>query len=147
MIKAYGGDTFCRDLLVKGTGKNETGRASFFAGDSAEIYTRNFATEDAIKGACEDYTDGATTEVQLQKEDQEAGRKIAVPTLVLWSLGGIGRWGDVGHIWKEDWVKEGVRVEGMGIGDAVGHWLAEEAPDVVTKQVTGFLGSLGMKMS
>ena len=146
MIKAYGGDTFCRDLLVKGCGKNETGRASFFAGDSAEIYARNFATEEAIKGACEDYTDGATTDVQLHKEDREDGKKIAVPVLVLWSLGGIGSWGDVGEMWKKDWVKDGVKVEGLGIGDGVGHYLAEEVPDVVTNRVTGFLESLGVKM-
>ena len=146
VIKAYGGDCFCRDLLGKGVGENETGRASFFAGDAEGIYAKNFATEVAIQGACEDYVDGATTEVELEKEDQAAGRKIAVPTLLLWSEGGIGRWGDVGRIWKQDWIEEGVKVERAAIGNAIGHWLAEEAPEVVSKEVIGFLESLGVNM-
>lgn len=83
--------------------------------------------------------------MQLEKEDRAAGRKIMVPTLVLWSEGGIGRWGDVGNIWR-DWIEQGMRVDGSGIGDGVGHWVAEEAPDIVAKEVTGFLESLGVKM-
>jgi hypothetical protein len=66
--------------------------------------------------------------------------------LVLWSMGGIGRWGDVGDMWKKDWVKDGVKVEGLGIGEDVGHYLAEEAPDIVMNRVTAFLESLGVKM-
>ena len=146
MIKAYGGDIFCRDMLEKGVGKSETRRASFFAGEAVEVYARNSATDDAIRGACEDYADGATTEVQLEKEDQAVARKIAVSTLVLWSEAGIGQWGDVGNTWKDDWVEEGVRVVGVGIGDKVGHWLAEEAPEVVLAEITGFLESLGVAM-
>ena len=146
VIKAYGGDSFCRDLLGKGVSENETGRARFFAGDAVGIYAKNFATEVAIRGACEDYVDGATTEVELEKEDQAAGRKIAVPILVLWREVGIGRWGDFGRIWKQDWIEEGVRVERTAIGHAVGHWLAEEAPEVVSKEVSGFLESLGVDM-
>ena len=144
MIKAYGGDVFCREMLGKGVGTNEEGRARFIAGDAVEVYARNFATDGAIRGACEDYADGATTEVQLEKEDQVAERKINVPTLVLWSEAGIGRRSDVGKIWKEDWVEEGVRVEPMAIGDGIGHWLAEEAPEVVSRGILDFLGSLGV---
>jgi pimeloyl-ACP methyl ester carboxylesterase len=145
MITAYGGDRFCNDLLVKGSGDNEEGRASFFAGDSAEVYTRNFKTQEAIKGACEDYADGGGAEVELQKRDQEGGRKIGVSTLVLWSKRGIGRWGDAGAIWGKDWVREGTEVSGHAIEGGIGHYLAEEAPSVVWGQVGGWLGGLGVK--
>jgi pimeloyl-ACP methyl ester carboxylesterase len=146
MITAYGGDRFCRDLLTKSHGKNEAGAASFFAGGSEEVYAANFAKEEAIKGACEDYVDGATGEVKMQSEDQKAGRKIETATLVLWSLAGIGRWGDVGRIWEKEWIKEGIKVEGFGVGEGVGHYLAEEAPEVVGVKVAEWLGSLGVKM-
>ena len=60
---------------------------------------------------------------------------IEVPTLVMWSLARLGKMhGDVGAIWR-DWVKGGVDLEIQGVGDDVGHYLVEEASEVIGKAV------------
>ena len=75
----------------------------------------------------------------MQEDDQAKGRRIEVPTLVLWSLARLGKMmGNVGESWKP-WVKEGVPLKAIGCGDNVGHYLPEEATDVVYNAIVDFL--------
>ena len=59
----------------------------------------------------------------------------------MWSLARLGKMhGDLGSIWK-NWVKDGVELKCQGVGDDVGHYLPEEAADVIGKAVMTFVDS------
>ena len=65
--------------------------------------------------------------------DKQAGRKIIVPTLLLWSAAHFPAEPSLLEVWR-DWASD-IR------GDAIdsGHYLAEEAPDAVLKALDAFL--------
>lgn len=132
MIEAYGGDKWCLDILKRGQGSDPDGQASFAADGALEVYAANFKKRDAILGSCEDYRCGSMMEVNEQTEDMKAGRKIKVPTLVIFSEGYLGKMHAVASIWK-DWIDEGVAYEAVDIGRGRGHYLPEEDPEQVKK--------------
>jgi haloacetate dehalogenase len=78
-----------------------------------------------VHAVCEEYRAAATIDVARDAEDREAGRRIACPTLVLWSAAGaLDTWyeaagGPLG-IWR-DWAAD---VTGRPI--AGGHFFPEE---------------------
>ncbi|MFL5201992.1 MAG: alpha/beta fold hydrolase, partial [Microvirga sp.] len=83
---------------------------------------------------CEDYRAGATIDMRLDEDDQQAGRRIACPVQALWGLkNGLDRWYDVLAVWR-DWADH---VEGHGID--CGHYLAEEAPEATLAALQPFL--------
>jgi len=130
MIDAYGGDKWCRDLLIRGQGSSVEGQTSFAASGAHDVYAANFAKRDAILGSCEDYQCGSALEVDEQAEDMERGRKINVPTLVIFSEKYLGRMHDVARVWQ-DWVAEGVPYQARAIGGGKGHYLPEEDPEQI----------------
>jgi pimeloyl-ACP methyl ester carboxylesterase len=134
MIEAYGGDNWCRDGLKRGQGSSPAGQESFAAGRAHEVYAENFKKKEAILGSCEDYQCGSVLEVREQSEDMEAGRKINVPTLVMFSEAYLGKMHDVATTWME-WIEEGVKYRSVGIGGNKGHYLPEENPDQINKRV------------
>ncbi|PNS19291.1 hypothetical protein CAC42_2468 [Sphaceloma murrayae] len=142
MIEAFGGAKLTRAGLDRIAGGNEGARASFQSDGAWAVYQSLFDTKEAIEGSCADYKAGALVEPELQSADQEAGRKIEVPTFVGWSARGLGGMhGDVGEIWKE-WVKEGTRLVGVPFGEDVGHYLPEEASEKVALEITKFLDEI-----
>lgn len=142
MIEAYGGDNWCRDMLTRGQGSSSAGQASFAAGGAHEVYAKNFKNTDAIRGSCADYQCGGVLEVREQSEDMEAGRKINVPTLVMFSEQYLGKMHDVAAVWK-DWISEGVKYESVGIAENRGHYLPEEHPDQINERVLDWVTRYG----
>jgi hypothetical protein len=140
MIRAYGGDNWCRDILQLAQGSSPEGQALFAADGAHEVYAMNFKKRDAVLGSCEDYRCGSVQEVSEQSEDMEGGRKVNVPTLVMFSEGKLGRMHDVPGAWK-DWIAEGVRYQARGIGGGRGHYLPEEDPEQVGKLVLQWIKS------
>lgn len=134
LIQAYGGDQWCRDLIQRGQGSSPEGQASFAAEGAHDVYAANFKKRDAIVGSCEDYQCGSVQEVDEQSEDNERGRKINVPTLVVFSEEKLGTMHDVASSWK-DWIAEGVHYQARGIGGRKGHFLPEEAPEQIAHLV------------
>jgi hypothetical protein len=134
MIEAYGGDRWCRDALERIQGSSSEGQASFAAGGAHEVYAENFNREEAIVGSCEDYRAGGVLEVEEQREDMEKGRRVAVPTMVMFSAEKLGRMHDVAGVWK-DWIEEGVEYRATGIGGGKGHYLPEEDPEGIGERV------------
>lgn len=122
-------------------GPAQEARAGVESDDAVEVYAGLFEKEETLRGSCEDYMWGAGREVEEQRADQEAGRRVAVPTLVMFAEEKLGRTVDVPEVWK-GWVKEGV-LEVLGVGGGVGHYLPEEAPGVVGKGVVRFLRRVG----
>ncbi|KAJ4311628.1 hypothetical protein N0V94_007856, partial [Neodidymelliopsis sp. IMI 364377] len=84
MITAFGPAAFLTELTSHWAGKNPAGLSSFKSDDSLNVYGEFFAQPHVLKASCEDYEHGATTDVEAQSADQEAGRKIAVPLFLLY---------------------------------------------------------------
>jgi pimeloyl-ACP methyl ester carboxylesterase len=134
MIDAYGGDKWCRDLLIRGQGSSVEGQTSFAANGAHDVYAANFAKRDAILGSCEDYRCGSAREAEEQADDMEQRLKINVPALVIFSEKNLDMMHDVAHVWQE-WVAEGVPYQARGIGGGIGHYLPEEDPEQIGELV------------
>jgi len=95
-------------------------------------YLRTFREPAAIHASCEDYRAGAS--IDLDHDAADLAEKITCPLLALWGeRGPIARYYDVLGTWKE----RGTDVTGRAI--ASGHFLAEEKPDDVTRELMKFL--------
>lgn len=131
-ILAMGGDRFCRMMLDGAAGRSDSGRSKLQADGAYEHYCTLFAKEETIRGSCADYADGGVDETRQQDADQKAGRRVRVPTMVLYSADSLGRMHDVEACWKP-WVE--AELECVGIGDGIGHYLPESAPEAVNQHV------------
>ncbi|KAF2811892.1 alpha/beta-hydrolase [Mytilinidion resinicola] len=141
MITAYGGDKFCVDMIGRWVGNTPKGLARMKEGDSYKVYADSFLRESVIRATCQDYEAGAGVDVDVQKEDQKAGRKLQVPVLLIYGAEHIGRRFDVKKEWI-DWVGEGVKITDRGLGDGIGHFAAEEAPEETTEAILSWQKSL-----
>jgi len=95
-------------------------------------YLRTFREPAAIHATCEDYRAGASIDLDHDAADLE--EKITCPLLALWGeRGPMHRYYDVLGTWKE----RGTNVSGRPI--ASGHFLAEEKPDDVARELAQFL--------
>ena len=140
ILTAYGGAQWCRDAHNRIGGDNAQGRARIFSDDAVEVYAALFDKRETLIGSCEDYAQGAAPEVEQQVEDQKNGKKIDIPTLVMFSQAKLGLRIDVAKVW-EDWVQPG-KLKAIGVGDGHGHYLPEEACDWVSPAIIDFLGQV-----
>ncbi|KAK5659481.1 hypothetical protein OQA88_682 [Cercophora sp. LCS_1] len=141
MLKAYGGDQWARDAHERLMGSSAEARANVARDDAVEVYAGLFNKEETLRGSCEDYYWGCAPEAEEQDGDQKAGRKIGVPAFVMFAEEKLGRTVDVPRVWK-DWV-DGGKLEVVGLGEGVGHYLPEEAPGRVAEEMVRFLGRVG----
>ncbi|MBD3610718.1 MAG: alpha/beta hydrolase [Gammaproteobacteria bacterium] len=121
-------DYYLNEILSRWSGANAR-----FPQESVDEYLRCFRKPEVIHASCEDYRAAASIDLIHDKEDAE--KKIECPLLVLWGLQGfIHRRYDALKIWRD----YADRVEGKGI--ECGHFLPEEAPDLVTAELKRFFG-------
>ena len=107
---------------------------SYFAPEALADYVRCFSTPAAIHASCEDYRAGASIDMVYDRED--LGRKVACPTLALWGNGGrLHKWWDVLACWQA----RCTNVRGVSL--EAGHFLVEERPDEVAKELLSFLAA------
>ncbi|MGI4793616.1 MAG: alpha/beta fold hydrolase [Janthinobacterium lividum] len=92
---------------------------------------------ETVHGMVEDYRAGLGIDRAHDEADRHAGRRIACPTLILWSLRDDLEllYGDVLAVW-EPWT-----TTRQGRGLDCGHHMAEEAPDELANEILAFLGS------
>lgn len=137
MIMASGGDEWTRGCLRRWAGKSEAGSANFEAHDAVEVYAGLFKQESVVRASCDDYRAGAQEDVEEQKEDQAAGKKVSIPTLLVYSDDYIGKRYDMMKVWRE-WVDDDNLLEEEAIGDGIGHFIAEEAPQKTAAAISKF---------
>lgn len=95
-------------------------------------YVRDPATMHAM---CEDYRAAASIDLDHDRADRDAGRRIGCPVRVLW-----GEFGAVHRCFRplEDWQRAAINVTGQPL--PCGHYIPEELPDALVDEITGFFG-------
>ena len=97
-------------------------------------YERCASDPATIHGICEDYRASAGIDLEHDRADLEAGRRLEVPTLVMWGRHGVvARCFDVPAQWR----RVAHRVEAHELD--CGHYLPEEAPEAVCERLLAFL--------
>jgi haloacetate dehalogenase len=98
-------------------------------------YIRCFSDPGTIAGSCADYRAAASTDLADDDESFAAGQRIGCPVLVLWGTQGfVGRGYQPLAVWQE------YAADARGTALPAGHFLPEEAPDLVLEALAGFLG-------
>jgi haloacetate dehalogenase len=109
------------------------GPRDVFAPEAVEDYLGCFRNPETVRAICEDYRAGATIDCTHDAADQQAGRRIACPMLVLWGAHGkLEAWYDTLAIWRQ-WATD---VRGRAL--QCGHYLAEELPEETTRELLRF---------
>ncbi|MDH4144935.1 MAG: alpha/beta hydrolase [Acidimicrobiia bacterium] len=100
-------------------------------GDEALAAYLDAFDEHTVRATCDDYRAGATIDCELDAADREAGRRITCPVLALWGDRGASR--DLLVVWRR-WADD---VDGRGL--PCGHFIAEEAPAELLRELVPFL--------
>jgi haloacetate dehalogenase len=105
-----------------------------FAPEAWAEYERCF-TPGAIHGSCEDYRAAAGIDLIHDRADRDAGRHVQCPLLALWGERGI-----IGRCFRpiDEWKRVARDVRGHDVPS--GHYIPEEAPDVLVKELVDFFG-------
>jgi haloacetate dehalogenase len=114
-------------------GKRHAGLAAF-APEALAEYERCASIAGTAQAICADYRASAGIDLDHDRADVAAGRKLAQPLLVLWGEHGVvGKCFDVPALWRE-------RASNFA-GKALpcGHYIAEEAPDALLAESIPFL--------
>jgi len=119
---------YVRDVM----GKRSAGLAPFDSRALAE-YQRCLALPGAAHGICEDYRAAATIDLEHDRVDRDGGNRLALPLMVLW-----GEQGVVGRCFDplKEWQRVAADVQGGAL--PCGHYIAEEAPDMLLERVLPF---------
>jgi haloacetate dehalogenase len=108
----------------------------FFAPEAWAEYERSIARPGTAAAICADYRAGAGIDLDHDRADRDAGRRVTQPLRVLWGAQGV-----VGRCFEplKLWQAAAADVSGHAVDS--GHYIAEEAPDVVLAEAQGFFGN------
>ena len=121
--------TFLFDALRSGT---KSGKLDPFA-DALDAYRQAFDEPLRVHAACEDFRAGEGPDKEALLADKAAGKKLIVPTLVLWSAVHAPENLSLLDVWR-DWAED---LSGAPLD--CGHYLAEEAPGPLLTALEAFL--------
>jgi haloacetate dehalogenase len=118
---------------------NPFGQGSF-GGEILDEYVSTYRDPVRVHGICEEYRAAATIDVEHDRADKEAGKRIECPMLHLWAHGGpldtfYEKDGGPLGIWRQ-WAP---RAQGQAMKG--GHFFPEENPDDTAVLVTKFLSA------
>jgi haloacetate dehalogenase len=118
---------------------NPFGQGSF-GQEILEEYVSTYRDPARVHGICEEYRAAATIDVEHDRADKEAARRIDCPMLHLWAQGGpldtfYGKEGGPLGIWRQ-WAP---RANGQSVKG--GHFFPEENPDDTAALVKKFLST------
>jgi haloacetate dehalogenase len=113
-------------------GKRHAGLGAFAPEAMAE-YERCIQIAGSARGICEDYRASASIDLAHDRIDVAAGKKLTLPLNVLWGEKGVvGQNFAVLPLWRE----RALQVSGAAL--PCGHYIAEEAPDLLLAQAQEF---------
>jgi len=110
------------------------GGIKVFDKNALKQYVRAFRDPACIHGTCEDYR--AAAGIDLEHDKQDLKKKLRMPVMVLW-----GKKGVIEMMFNplSDWREVAIDVRGRALD--CGHFLPEEKPDDVLREVRSFLSS------
>ncbi|CAK9782630.1 haloacetate dehalogenase H-1 [Cutaneotrichosporon oleaginosum] len=121
-------ETFINACMVKFAGANP------FAEEALQEYLRCAKLEGWAVGVCEDYRASASIDLEHDRADRDAGRKVQAPMLAIWGAAGIvERCFDPLTEWRR------VATDVRGGTVPCGHYIPEEAPDAMLERALPFL--------
>jgi haloacetate dehalogenase len=116
-------------------GKRHAGLAAFATEALAE-YERCAAIAGTAQALCADYRASAGIDLDHDRQDIAARRKLTQPLRVLWGEHGVvGKCFDVLALWRE----RATQVSGAAV--PCGHYIAEEAPELLLGEALSFFRS------
>ena len=120
---------YIRDLM----GRRSAGLTPFDPLALAE-YMRCIALPGAAHGMCEDYRAAAGIDLIHDREDIAAGKKLVIPTMVLWGEEGV-----IHQCFKplQEW--HAIAKDVVGESVPCGHYISEEAPEILLQKIIPFL--------
>jgi haloacetate dehalogenase len=103
-------------------------------------YSRCYADPAAIHASCEDYRAAGTIDLEHDRADRAAGKRLTMPLLTLWGAKGV-----VGKLFNclEDWREVAEDVSGRAL--PCGHFLPEEQPEMTLAEVQTFMARHPMR--
>jgi haloacetate dehalogenase len=118
--------------IREGMGQRFAGLGPFAAEAMAE-YERCLAIPGSATAVCEDYRASATIDLDHDRADRDAGRRIDMPLRVLWGAQGVvGRCFDPMALWRD------VATQVSGRALDCGHYIAEEQPAALLEEIHQF---------
>lgn len=98
-------------------------------------YERCIARPGTAAAVCADYRASAGIDLEHDRADRDAGRRVTQPLRVLWGANGVvGRCFEPLKLWRA----AAENVSGRAVDS--GHYIAEEAPEVVLAEARDFFG-------
>jgi haloacetate dehalogenase len=114
-------------------GKRHAGLDAF-APEALAEYERCMAIAGTAQAMCGDYRASAGVDLEHDRADIAAGRRLTQPLRVLWGEHGVvGKAFDVLALWRE----RAADVSGQAV--PCGHYIAEEAPALLLQQTLDFM--------
>ena len=115
---------------------------SKFSEEAVSEYVRVFADPAAIHASCEDYRAAGSIDLEHDRADRQAGRKIQMPVLAMWgSEGVVASMFDCLADWRE------VATDVVGLALPCGHFIPEESPKETLAAIQSFLNTHPLKTS
>ena len=116
--------------------KNHMGRhagTGIFTPERWAEYLTGASNPECMHAMCEDYRAAATIDLEHDRADRSAGKRLNMPIRVLW-----GEHGLVNKCFKpiEDWKEVALDVSGMSV--ASGHYIPEELPELLVAEAKKF---------
>jgi haloacetate dehalogenase len=106
-----------------------------FAPEALAAYEEALRQDGAASGICEDYRASATVDLDHEREDRDRALLITSPLRVLW-----GRQGVVGRLFDPLALWQPLAADVSGRGLECGHYVAEEVPDPLYREICEHLG-------
>jgi haloacetate dehalogenase len=104
-----------------------------FAPEALAEYERCLAIPGSATAVCEDYRASATIDLEHDRADRAAGKRMEMPLRVLWGAHGVvGRCFDPMALWRD------VATQVSGRALDCGHYIAEEQPAALLDEIEQF---------
>jgi len=104
-----------------------------FAPDAVAAYAAAMREPARVHAMCEDYRASATVDLEHDRADREAGRRLAMPLRVLWGEHGVvARCFEPLDLWQE------LAEQASGKALPCGHYVPEEAPEALLEDMLDF---------
>lgn len=141
LISSYGGGKWAKEMILRWAGSNEVGLGKLKSGNALDVYGSFFDNPSVIKATCQDYEAGATVDVTAQRADQEAGRKVNIPVLLIYGKEYLGWRVNVEEEWQHFVTKRSL-IKSHPLSNGIGHFVAEEAPEDTAAALVAWIETL-----